>query len=46
MVKSYKDGNFPLDVVYFDIDYMDSYGDFTVDNITYGGALNFSEYLH
>ena len=31
VVKQYKDHNIPLDAVYLDIDYMDNYKDFTVD---------------
>ncbi len=46
MLDSYKADNFPLDVAYFDIPYMDKYADFTVDPVTFPNAGKFTEDLH
>jgi len=46
MVDSYRNDNFPLDVVYFDIPYMDKYADFTVDKVTFPNASDFAKELH
>ena len=36
-VKGYNDNSLPLDTIWSDIDYMDSYRDFTIDPTRFGG---------
>ncbi|XP_022100313.1 sucrase-isomaltase, intestinal-like [Acanthaster planci] len=48
VVKEMTDAEMPLDVVYGDIDYMDRFMDFTVNETSYGmqNLSNFVDYLH
>jgi len=44
---NYKKFNFPLDVLWSDIDYMDRWWDFTIaENLTFAGLPEFVEVLH
>lgn len=45
MIDSYKEDNFPLEVVYFDITYMDKYADFTVDKAAFPNVSDFTKEL-
>lgn len=46
MVDMYDKEDFPLDVAYFDIPYMDNYADFTVDTKTFPDVKGFADRLH
>ncbi len=41
VVKGYRDNNIPLDAVYMDIDYMERYKDFTINNDTFPDFADF-----
>lgn len=40
-VENYIKNNVPLEGVWFDIDYMDNYQDFTVDHVNWNGLKEF-----
>jgi len=45
-VAGYEENAIPLDNMWVDIDYMDSYRDFTVDPVNFAGLKEFVEELH
>lgn len=46
MVDMYEKEDFPLDVAYFDIPYMDNYADFSIDTKTFPDVKGFTDRLH
>lgn len=46
VTKGYEDNNLPLDSLWSDMDYMDGFKDFTIDNKNYGDLPTFVESLH
>lgn len=46
MVKQYQANNIPLEAIWSDLDYMDSYRDFTIDQENYGDLQEFQKELH